>query len=152
LSLDRVRSYPLKNELNYRRPPHDCLLHFSTKSVYFSLTQLLIRTEVARSVGPFDVDVGSAADIGWLLRLTNVTGTVHIPKKLTMWRFHSAEQLCIRPNPFGLSHLKKMFEEAMPQVKARHNSLLDSNERAMLMLPVRLHLARSRIASLQLIL
>src|SRR6266849_9373352 len=26
LALDKVRSYPLKRELNYRPPPHDCLL------------------------------------------------------------------------------------------------------------------------------
>jgi len=146
LSLDRVRSYPLNVEPNFRRPPHDCLLHFSAKSVYFSLTQLLIRTTIARSIGPFTVDVGSPADIGWLLRLTNMTGTVHIPKKLTMWRFHSPDQLSIRPNPRGICNIKRMFEEAMPKVQARHRPLLDRNQCAMLMLPVRAHLARWRIA------
>lgn len=152
LSVVRVRSYPLSVEPNFRRPPHDCLLHFSAKSVYFSLTQLLIRTSVARIIEPFAVDVGSPADIGWLLRLTNMTGTVHIPKKLTMWRLHSPNQLSIRPNPRGIFYIKRMFEEAMPKVQARHRPLLDRNHCAMLMLPVRAHLARSWIARIWIIL
>src|SRR5436190_478381 len=77
LALDVVRSYPVRHDLNYRPPPHDCLLHFSAKSVYFSLTQLLIRTTLARAVEPFDTTVGSIADLGWLVRLTNLAGTVH---------------------------------------------------------------------------
>jgi len=91
LGLGTVRcAYPGRErqlKVNYRPPPHDCLLHFSTKSVYFSLTQLLIRTALARSIEPFDTTVGSIADLGWLVRLTNLAGTVHIPQKLTMWRF-----------------------------------------------------------------
>jgi glycosyltransferase involved in cell wall biosynthesis len=146
LSLDVVRSYPLKRELNYRRPPHDCLLHFSAKSVYLSLTQLLIRTAVARAVGPFDTAVGAAADLGWLVRLTSLTGTVHVPRKLTMWRFHGNQQLSVRPDILGLSHLKAMFERAMPQIYRRHQPLLTRNECAMLMLPVKAYLATSRKA------
>jgi glycosyltransferase involved in cell wall biosynthesis len=148
LSLDRVRSYPLCDVPNYRRPPHDCMLHFSAKSVYFSLTQLLIRTTVARSIGPFAVDVGAPADIGWLQRLTNVTGTVHIPKKLTMWRFHGPQQLSVQPNPRGVFYIKEMFKEALPEIRSRHQHLLDGNQCAMLMLPVKAQLARSWIAKL----
>ena len=148
LSLDRVRSYPLNDQPNYRRPPHDCILHFLAKSVYFSLTQLLIRITVARSIGPFAVDVGSPADIGWLQRLTNIAGTIHIPKKLTSWRFHSPHQICVRPNPRGVLNIKKMFDEAMTEICTRHQPLLDANQCAMLMLPVRAHLARSLIVRL----
>jgi len=144
LALDVVRSYPLKRELNYRSPPHDCLLHFAAKSVYLSLTQLLIRTAVARAVGPFDTAVGAAADLGWLVRLTSLTGTVHVPRKLTMWRFHGNQQLSVRPDILGLSHLKAMFERAMPQIYRRHQLLLTRNECAILMLPVKAYLATSR--------
>ena len=69
LAVDVVRSYPITRNPNYRPPPHDCLLHFSAKSVHFSLTQLLIRTSLAQSAEPFDTTVGSVADLGWLVRL-----------------------------------------------------------------------------------
>jgi glycosyltransferase involved in cell wall biosynthesis len=143
LCLDRIRSYPPKRELNYRRPPHDCLLHFSTKSVYFSLTQLLIRTSVARSIEPFDTKVGSIADVGWLHRLTNIAGTVHIPDKLTMWRFHG-NQVSTCTDTSHLLYLKSMFECALPRIYERHRPLISRNDCAVLMLPIKAYLATSR--------
>lgn len=145
LALDLVRSYPIKRNLNYRPPPHDCLLHFSAKSVYFSLTQLLIRTTVARSIEPFETMVGSIADLGWLVRLTNLAGTVHVPRKLTMWCFHG-NQLSARQDSSHLVSLRAMFERAMPQIYRRHQRLLTRNECATLMLPVKAYLATSRKA------
>src|SRR6266403_6261486 len=91
LSLDTVRtSVPgeICRHLNYRPAPHDCLLHFAGRSVYCSLTQLVVRTALAKAAGPFDTTVGSVADFGWLLHLTNLTGSVHLPKRLATWRFH----------------------------------------------------------------
>jgi len=145
LALHTVRSYPLKRELNYRPPPHDCLLHFSTRSVYFSLTQLLIRTTPARSIEPFDTAVGSIADLGWLVRLTNLAGTVHVPRKLAMWRF-CGNQLSIQPDRLRLYHVKAMFERAVPQIYRRHQRLLTRNECGVLMLPAKAYVATSRKA------
>jgi GT2 family glycosyltransferase len=145
LALDKVRSYPLKRKLNYRPPPHDCVLHFAAKSVYFSLTQLLIRTAVAQSIEPFDPAVGSIADLGWLVRLTNVAGTVHVPRRLAMWRFRG-DQLSVQQDRWRLSHVKAMFERAMPQIYRRHQRLLTRNECAILMLPIKAYLATSRKA------
>jgi glycosyltransferase involved in cell wall biosynthesis len=145
LALDKVRSYPLKRELNYRPPPHDCLLHFSAKSVYFSLTQLLIRTAVARSIEPFDTAVGSIADLGWLVRLTNLAGTVHAPQKLAIWRFRG-NQLSVQRDRLRLCHVKAMFERAVPQIYRRHQRLLTRNECGVLMLPAKAYLATSRKA------
>jgi hypothetical protein len=149
LGLSTVRcAYPGREQqlqVNYRPPPHDCLLHFSTKSVYFSLTQLLIRTSLVRSVEPFDTTVGSIADLGWLVRLTNFAGTVHVPRKLAMWRF-CGNQLSIQPDRLRLHHIKAMFEHAMPQIYQRHRRLLTRNECAVLMLPVKAYLATSPTA------
>src|SRR6266550_8415486 len=142
LALDVVRSYPVRHDLNYRPPPHDCLLHFSAKSVYFSLTQLLIRTTLARAVEPFDTTVGSIADLGWLVRLTNLAGTVHVPRKLTMWRFHG-NQLSVRQDSSGLGCLKAMFGRALPEIYQRHHSLLSRNDCATLMLPIKCYLANT---------
>src|SRR5690348_6228878 len=51
----------MRDQANYRPPPLDCLLHFAGRSVYFSLTQLLIRTATAKRVGFFETNVGSVA-------------------------------------------------------------------------------------------
>jgi glycosyltransferase involved in cell wall biosynthesis len=147
LGLTTVRcAYPRTEQqlkLNYRPPPHDCLLHFSTKSVYFSLTQLLIRTTLARSIEPFDTTVGSIADLGWLLRLTNLAGTVHVPQKLAIWRFRG-NQLSIQPDRLRLNHVKAMFERAVPQIYRQHQRLLTRNECGVLMLPAKAYLAVSK--------
>lgn len=140
LALDVVRSYPITHNPNYRPPPHDCLLHFSAKSVYFSLTQLLIRTSLAQSAEPFDTTVGSVADLGWLIRLTNLAGTVHVPRKLTMWRFHG-NQVSVRQDSSQLGCLKAMFGRALPEIYERHHSLLTRNDCAALMLPIKCYLA-----------
>ena len=132
-----------QRKVNYRPPPHDCLLHFYTKSVYFSLTQLLIRTTLVQSIEPFDTTVGSIADLGWLARLTNLAGTVHVPRKLAIWRF-SGNQLSIQPDRLRLDYVKAMFERAVPQIYRRHQRLLTRNECAVLMLPAKAYLATSR--------
>jgi len=131
-----------QGKLNYRPPPHDCLLHFSGKSVYFSLTQLLIRTSVAKAAEPFETRVGSISDIGWLLRLTNVAGTVHVPRKLTLWRFHG-DQLSVHQDNSRLGLLKTMCERALPAIYERHYPLLTRNDCATLLLPCKDYLATS---------
>jgi hypothetical protein len=66
---------------------------------------------VAGANGLFDTTVGSIADFEWLVRLTNLTGTVHVPEKLATWRFHG-EQLSIRTDPSQLSVLARILEDA----------------------------------------
>jgi len=144
LALDVVRSYPVRHDLNYRPPPHDCLLHFSAKSVYFSLTQLLIRTTLARAVEPFDTTVGSIADLGWLVRLTNLAGTVHVPRKLTIWRFHG-DQLSVHRDDTRLISIKTMCERILPEICQHHPGLLTSNDCAALLLPCKSFLATGAI-------
>jgi glycosyltransferase involved in cell wall biosynthesis len=143
LALAVVRSYPIAHNLNYRPPPHDCVLHFSAKSVYLSLTQLLIRTSLLNAAGPFETTVGSIGDLGWLVRLTNLAGTVHVPRKLTMWRFHG-NQLSVRRDSAHLGSLKRMLGRALPEIYQRHHSLLTPNDCATLMLPIKCYLANTK--------
>jgi glycosyltransferase involved in cell wall biosynthesis len=142
LSLAVVRSYPPMHKMNYRTPPHDCLLHFSTKSVYLSLSQLLFRSDVARANGPFDTTVEWVADLGWLARLTNLTGTVHTPAKLAMWRFHG-NQLSIQPDNNRLHSLEKLLQRAATEAYQLHEPLLTRNDCAALLLPCERYLADS---------
>ena len=138
LSLDVVRTAfadePQRN-LNYRPVPHDCLLQFDGRSVYLSLNQLVIRTYAARAVGPFKIDIGSVADFDWILRLTSSTGTVHVPRKLAMWRFHG-DQLSLQPDDSRATARKAAAERTLREVCGKHPGLLSANDRAALLLPL----------------
>src|ERR1700719_1177587 len=131
----------LQQKINYRPAPHDCLMHFFGRSVYFSLTQLVVRRSVASAMDHFETTVGSVADFGWLLRLTNLTSTVHLPQKLAMWRFHG-DQLSIRRDRTRTSAMRMLCERALAEIYERHQGRLAREDRAMLLL-----ICRSRLES-----
>ena len=138
-------AFPRESQkINYRPPPHDCLLHFNGRSVYFSLTQVLVRSALAKTAAPFDTGAGSIADFGWLLCLTNITGTVHLPEKLATWRFHG-DQLSIRRDQSRLALMQAIYERALPEIYERHRFLLTRNDCATLLLPGKASLANSFI-------
>jgi glycosyltransferase involved in cell wall biosynthesis len=115
LSLDTVRtSVPgeICRHLNYRPVPHDCLLHFAGRSVYCSLTQLVVRMSSIKAVAPFETKIGSIADYEWLLRLTACAGSVHLPRKLAMWRYHG-NQLSLRRGESRLGSMKAADERTL---------------------------------------
>jgi glycosyltransferase involved in cell wall biosynthesis len=131
----------LQQEINYRPAPHDCLMHFLGRSVYFSLTQLVVRVSLANVTGFFATTAGSVADFGWLLRLTNLTGTVHLPQKLAMWRFHG-DQLSIRRDRTRRFAMRMLCERALAEIYERHQDRLAREDCAMLLL-----ICRSRLES-----
>jgi glycosyltransferase involved in cell wall biosynthesis len=150
LELDTVRTAFLgekQNQINYRPVPHDCLLHFSGRSVYCSLTQLVVRTKMARAVGPFPTTIGSIADFGWLLHATSRFGTVHLPQKLATWRFHGSQLSIYRNRARGASG-QSMCQQILPEIRQRHPHLLTRNDCAALLLPFKTRLARNAVGRL----
>jgi glycosyltransferase involved in cell wall biosynthesis len=130
--------------INYRPPPHDCLLHFNGRSVYFSLTQLLIRTEAAKSAGVFETELSSAADFRWLVRLTSLTGSIHLPKRLATWRFHG-DQVSLRRDKTRLRDMAKVCENILPAIRQRYPGLLTDTDCNSLLLPYKITSAPSAI-------
>jgi glycosyltransferase involved in cell wall biosynthesis len=148
LSLDIVRTAfagETPREINFRPVPHDFLLHFDGRSVYLSLNQLVVRTNLARAAAPFDTTIGSVADFKWLLHLTSSTGTVHIPKKLAMWRYHG-DQLSFHPDPSRASSRKAAAESALQEIGKSIS--LSANDRAALLLPFEAEESRSIVGRL----
>ena len=147
LSLENVRTgfpdEPQRN-INYRPVPHDCLLHFDGRSVYLSLNQLVVRMTLAKAAGPFETTVGSVADFGWLLRLTGSTGSVHVPKRLAMWRYHG-NQLSLRPDLSRPASQRAAAERALKKICDDNPTLLTRNDRAALLLPFKILEGRSPI-------
>lgn len=72
-----------------RLAPFDGLLHLLRWSVYFSITQLLIRRDLFDRVGLFESRWGSMGDFNWNMRASLVANTVHVPDTWGGWRTHS---------------------------------------------------------------
>lgn len=150
LSLDTVRtSVPgeICRHLNYRPAPHDCLLHFAGRSVYCSLTQLVVRMSSVKAVAPFETKIGSIADYEWLLRLTAHAGSVHLPRKLAMWRYHGS-QLSLHRDDSRLGSMRVIGERTLRGICARQPHLLNRNDCEALLLPYKTLLAGSAIKRL----
>ena len=145
LSLDIVRTaFPNETprQTNLRPVPHDCLLHFGGRSVYLSLNQLVVQTALARAAASFDTTIGSVADFKWLLRLTGSTGTVHVPKKLAIWRYHG-DQLSLQPDPSRARSRKLAAESTLRKISESKLIPLTANDRAALLLPFEIEELRS---------
>jgi len=147
LNLSHVRAaFPgeIEKNINYRPVPHDCLLHFDGRSVYLSLNQLVVRMSAARAAGRFETAIGSVADFSWLLELTSLTGSIHVPKKLAMWRYHG-NQLSLRPDLSRAGSQRAAAERAMRRICGANPILLSRNDRAALLLPLKILECRSPI-------
>jgi hypothetical protein len=98
--------------------------------------------ELAKAAAPFETTVGSIADFGWLLRLTNLTGSVHVPEKLATWRFHG-DQLSVRRDDTRLTTMKEMCQSILPTICRHYPNLLTRNDRKLLLLPYNILLSRA---------
>jgi glycosyltransferase involved in cell wall biosynthesis len=78
----------LVEKKHIRFAPHDGVLHCGVKTVYTSITQLLIRRSLFDRVGLFLTAYGSIADFEWDMRASLVANTLHIPEYLATWRVH----------------------------------------------------------------
>jgi glycosyltransferase involved in cell wall biosynthesis len=74
-----------------RIAPFDGLLHLSGRTVYTSITQLLIRRELFDKIGLFESRWGSVGDFNWDMRAGLVANTVHVPDTWGGWRIHAAQ-------------------------------------------------------------
>jgi glycosyltransferase involved in cell wall biosynthesis len=77
--------------VHVRKAPHDGLLHAFIKTVYTSITQLLIKKELFDRVGLFVEDAGSIADMDWGMRASLLADVIHIPEYLATWRIHDRQ-------------------------------------------------------------
>jgi glycosyltransferase involved in cell wall biosynthesis len=74
-----------------RLAPHDGVLHCGVRTVYTSISQLLVRKRLFDRVGLFSTRFGSAADFEWGMRASLLANTIHVPRYLAAWRVHSRQ-------------------------------------------------------------
>ena len=77
------------NQKYHVRPrAHDTVVALALGTVYYSMTQILIRRRLFDIVGEFQNSWGSFGDLEWQMRATLATDTVHVPEYLATWRVH----------------------------------------------------------------
>lgn len=74
-----------------RIAPLDGILHCTFKTIYTSITQLLIRKTVLNKLGLFLEDNGTIADFEWGMRISLLYNTLHIPQHLATWRKYDGQ-------------------------------------------------------------
>ncbi len=130
--LDWGRFFPtaffgeLINSRHIRLAPHDGLLHCGVKTVYTSITQLLIRRSLFDTVGVFRTDYGSIADFEWGMRASLVTDTIHVPECLATWRVHQAQgtDLAFMRSADFRRQLLELVDHALRKARAIRPDLL----------------------------
>jgi GT2 family glycosyltransferase len=87
-----------RDRKHIRRPPYDFFQHFCGKTVYTSITQLLIRRTLFEKTGLFDPSFGRSTDFLWGLRAARHASVIFLPEKLASWRIH-ADQVTSADDP-----------------------------------------------------
>jgi glycosyltransferase involved in cell wall biosynthesis len=88
----KVRFYgDLIHRMHIRRAPYDGYVHAGWSTVYTSITQLLLRTSLFRTIGGFRNDFGSIADFEWEMGAALLSDVLHVPQYLATWRKHPAQ-------------------------------------------------------------
>lgn len=100
-----------------RRAPFDGLLHLLGRTVYISITQVLIRRSLFDRIGLFESKWGSVGDFNWNMRAGLVANTVHVPETWGGWRIHPNQATSAAE--FGsVDHsmkIQSMIEDAVTQ-------------------------------------
>ena len=67
---------------------HDAVVALALRTVYFSVTQILVRRDLFDLTGMYESRWGSFGDFEWQMRAALATKTVHVPEYLATWRLH----------------------------------------------------------------
>jgi glycosyltransferase involved in cell wall biosynthesis len=71
-----------------RAPGHDTVVALALGTVFYSITQVLIRRRLFDVIGDFQKQWGSFGDLEWQMRAALSTHVVHVPEYLATWRLH----------------------------------------------------------------
>lgn len=80
-----------RNNAHIRYAPYDYYYHLGGKTVYTSITQLLIRKTLFEKTGLFPTDFGCSADYLWEMHAALHANVFFCPQKLASWRIHEEQ-------------------------------------------------------------
>ena len=107
----------LARKPHVRRAPYCGLLHLTGRTVYTSITQLLIRRSLFSRIGYFPSRWGSLGDFNWDMKAGLVASTVHVPDTWATWRVHPG-QATSTAGFFTDEHARKVEEMIRDAVQA----------------------------------
>jgi glycosyltransferase involved in cell wall biosynthesis len=119
ISLFALSSGRLIGLPHVRMAPFDALLLFSGRTIYWSITQLLMRRELFERTGLFESKWGSIGDVNWQMRACLVANTVHVAGTWAGWRVHP-DQATGTINYYSPEHERKtqeMIDHAIGSIK-----------------------------------
>lgn len=119
-SMFGISSGGLLHKMHVRKAPLDGLLHLTGKSVYISITQLLIRRSVFERIGLFEPRWGSVGDFAWNMLAGLVVDAVHVPATWGGWRIH-AGQATAAAGIGEVDHLRKIDEMIADSLRKSEN-------------------------------
>jgi len=132
-----------------RKAPFDGLLHLAGRTVYTSITQLLIRKNLFAKTGLFPTGYGSKGDYHWDMKAALLTDTIHVPDTWGGWRQHSnqATEPSGMDSPEHWKVIEAMSKEALNETRQFLGvKVLKFVESQTAMLYIRLSLIRSELA------
>ncbi|WP_035992808.1 glycosyltransferase family A protein [Leptolyngbya sp. KIOST-1] len=97
------------NYAHRRAALFEFLMHCVYRTIYRTMTSLVLRRSLISQVGPFSTQVGSAGDYDWTMRLTMHTDTLFIPETLTAWRKYEGQAT---QSPHSVGNNRRIFEIA----------------------------------------
>ena len=103
-----------RGEKHLRQCPHDYFLHFCGKTVYTSITQVLIKRDLFEKTGLFDPSFGRSSDFLWGVRAARHANVIFIPERLASWRIHE-DQITNNANP---ADVDKSFHQMSAMARA----------------------------------
>jgi len=121
-----------RDRKHIRCKPGDFYAHMGGKTIYTSVTQILIRRSLFKQTGLFSPDFGRSADYLWDMRAALNANVLFLPVQLATWRIHnqqvtrSTSNEIINKNYFLMSEMAMQVLKECPPSVARKAKKISS--------------------------
>ena len=117
----------LIDKKHIRLAPHDGILYCCVRTVYTSITQLLIHRSLFDKIGLFLTNYGPVADFEWGMRASLVANIIHVPEYLATWRVRGgqATDLDFLDSVELLTQFLKMINQALLTARSIRPDLVE---------------------------
>lgn len=130
VSLFALSSGKLIDQPHIRRAPFDGLLHLVGKSVFISVTQVLIRRSLFDEIGLFPTKFGPPGDFNWQMRAGLAADVIHVPDTWGGWRVHQGQATA--DDASGIARDPQLVEEMIADALAHVSANMPEDLRKML--------------------
>jgi glycosyltransferase involved in cell wall biosynthesis len=102
------------NYAHRRSALFEFMMHFVYRTIYRTITSLVLRKKTIAEVGRFSSRFGSAGDYDWTMRLALSTDVLFLPETLTAWRKYEGQAT---QSPLSAVNTKRVIDIARANLK-----------------------------------